>query len=278
MFDAEKANPIAMVADIGLLWGTVAEKKGVVPGYLPPSAEKLPAGYKGATGGWVATFAGVPALVVNNAALTEQGLPAIATWADLLKPEFKGKMGYPAIRVRAAPRRPRFSPGHMRMEAIRLTSRRPSTMRSRFSRNTTRHLPPTTSSKRGRSSPGCGTTSTALRSTRSRKRTSRRRWLSQAFSIYAPSALMLNKYNTANAEAIKAFSEFVLGDVAAAAFAKFGARPIQYVLGTQTLPDEAKANWLPEESYKDVKVIENFAGINAAESIAAMWDEEVLGG
>jgi putative spermidine/putrescine transport system substrate-binding protein len=35
-FDAEKANPIAMFADIGMLWGKVASERGVVPLYLPP--------------------------------------------------------------------------------------------------------------------------------------------------------------------------------------------------------------------------------------------------
>ena len=43
-FDAEKNNPIGVMADIGLLYGPVAEKKGVVPSYLPPSAAKLPKG------------------------------------------------------------------------------------------------------------------------------------------------------------------------------------------------------------------------------------------
>ena len=63
-FDAEKANPLAMMADIGLLFGKVATDRGVVPSYLPPTAEQLPEGYKGSTGGWVATFAGVPSFVL----------------------------------------------------------------------------------------------------------------------------------------------------------------------------------------------------------------------
>src|SRR5215208_5253403 len=43
-FDAEKANPVAMFADIGMLWGKVASDRGVVPPYLPPTAEALPEG------------------------------------------------------------------------------------------------------------------------------------------------------------------------------------------------------------------------------------------
>src|SRR5829696_1321480 len=65
-YDAEKANPVAVSSDIGLIYGPIAEEVGVVPAYLPPSAETLPAGLKGTNGGWVATFTGVPAIIVNT--------------------------------------------------------------------------------------------------------------------------------------------------------------------------------------------------------------------
>jgi putative spermidine/putrescine transport system substrate-binding protein len=50
-FDAEKSKPIAMFADIGMLWGQVASDWGVLPQYLPPSAEGVPKRYKGSDGG-----------------------------------------------------------------------------------------------------------------------------------------------------------------------------------------------------------------------------------
>lgn len=90
-YDAEKANPIAMFSDIGLLYGSVANERGVVPPYLPPSAEQLPAGYKGDPGGWVASFAGVPAFVVNVDALGGADIPR--TWGDLLREDLTGKVG-----------------------------------------------------------------------------------------------------------------------------------------------------------------------------------------
>jgi len=95
-------------------------------------------------------------------------------------------------------------------------------------------------------------------------------------SIYAPSALMVNRYNVEKAEAEKAFMEFVLSDQAQTIFARFGARPIRYVLGDLQLPDEAKANWLPEADYQQVKVVEDFVKIDA-ERLAQVWDEDVLG-
>ena len=70
--------------------------------------------------------------------------------------------------------------------------------------------------------------------------------------------MMVNRYNTARKDAGQLFMEYVLSDEAAIAFAKFGARPIRYVLGQQELPAEATANWLPEETYQDVVVVEDF--------------------
>lgn len=277
-FDAEKANAVAMFADIGMLWGPVAEAKGVTPAYLPPAAEKLPAAYKGATGGWVATFAGVPALVVNNKALADQGLPAIATWADLLKPEFKGKIG---------------SPGDPRSSGTAQTTFIAWAYANGGDSNNLQPaidyskliLPQYNAAAASIDLLEKGEIVAWIRydfNCAAAVNTLKEKQIDAAvvipgISIYAPSALMLNKYNTANSDVIKAFADFVLSDAAATAFAKFGARPIGVVLGYQTLPAEATANWLPVESYKDVKIVEDFTNINA-EKIATTWDEEVLGG
>ena len=88
-YDAEKANPVAVSSDIGLIYGPIAEEVGVVPPYLPPSAETLPAGLKGTNGGWVATFTGVPAIIVNTDVIST--VPE--SWDDLLGEEFTGKIG-----------------------------------------------------------------------------------------------------------------------------------------------------------------------------------------
>ena len=87
-FDLEKQNPRAICGDIGLLYGAIATRRQVVPPYLPPTASRLPAGLKGATGGWVATYTGVPALVVN----TDVVPTPPQTWEDLLNPAYTGKV------------------------------------------------------------------------------------------------------------------------------------------------------------------------------------------
>ncbi len=48
-YDAEKSKPAAIFSDIGIAFGSVAEKREVVPPYLPPNAQHLPAGWKAST-------------------------------------------------------------------------------------------------------------------------------------------------------------------------------------------------------------------------------------
>ncbi|MFN8590961.1 MAG: substrate-binding domain-containing protein [Thermomicrobiales bacterium] len=275
-FDAEKSNPVAMFADIGMLWGKVANERGVVPPYLPPAAEKLPEGYKGNPGGWVATFAGVPAFVVNVDALGGADVPM--TWNDLLREDLKGKVGSPGDPRSSGTAQTTFlawayanggdsanlAPGvdfskkiiqqyNAADASVDLLEKGEIALWMRYDFN-------------------CEAAVAALKEKGINAQT-----VIPGVSIYAPSAVMLNGYNLAKKDAMQAFAEYVLGDEAAAAFAKFGARPIRYVLGQQELPAEATANWLPQDAYKDVKVIEDFSSIDA-NTIAETWDEEVLGG
>lgn len=277
-FDAEKSNPTAMLADIGLLWGRVAEKRGVVPDYLPPSAETLPEGYKGVKGGWVATFAGVPAFVVNTDAIAAQNLPMPATWDDLLKPEFKGKLG---------------SPGDPRTSG---TGQATFLAWVYAKGGDTSNLQPGIDYAKqiiGNYNPAKASTdlvekgemvlrmmydfNCAAQAAELKAKGVNARVVIPGISIYAPSAVMANIFNEGKAEAIKSFLDYVLSYEAQTIFAKFGARPIRSVLGQIELPAEATANWLPEADYAQVKVIEDFTSIDA-ESIATIWDEEVLGG
>ena len=95
-------------------------------------------------------------------------------------------------------------------------------------------------------------------------------------SVYGPSALMINKYNTAKADLAKLLLDFVLTDEAQTAFAEFGARPIRYVLGDLELPDTAKTKWLPDRTTG--RQTGPGLGRVDANTIAETWDTEVLGG
>src|SRR2546422_10703855 len=85
-FDAEKNKPVAVFSDIGIAFGPVAEARAVLPPYLPPNAKYLPAGLKAKTGGWGATFVGVPSIIVNTDGVKNPP----KTWDDLRNAQYHG--------------------------------------------------------------------------------------------------------------------------------------------------------------------------------------------
>lgn len=272
-FDAEKNNPKALMGDIGMLYGALAEAKGVVPPFLPDNAAVLPAGFKGNPGGWVATFVGVPAFVVNTDVI--QNVPR--TWADLAKPEYAGKVGaidptksgtaattFLAWAYASGGSETNLTPG------IELAKK----------------IVPNFAAAEGNAQTlekgevpiqikydyNCTAAAEEVKAKGINAEV-----VIPGVSIYAPSALMLNKYNTDGMDIAKLFMEFVLMDEAQETFAKFGARPIRYVLGDLELPDAAKANWLPDAQYSQVKQVSDWAQVDP-ETIGNAWKDDVLGG
>ena len=89
---AEKSNPVADIAYYGVNFGMKAKVAGVVAPYKPKKWEDVPAGLKDADGNWTAIHSGTLGLFVNKDALG--GKPVPACWKDLLKPDYKGMVGY----------------------------------------------------------------------------------------------------------------------------------------------------------------------------------------
>ena len=89
---AEKASPVADVTYLGVTFGIQARKEGVVTPYKPAAWNDIPAGLKDADGNWFTINSGTLGFMVNVDAL--KGKPIPKTWADLLKPEYKGLIGY----------------------------------------------------------------------------------------------------------------------------------------------------------------------------------------
>ncbi len=89
---AERDNPVADVAYYGVSFGIKAKEEGVVAAYKPANFDRIPDGLKDADGNWFAIHAGTIGLFVNKAALGDTPVPT--GWQDLLKPEYKGKVGY----------------------------------------------------------------------------------------------------------------------------------------------------------------------------------------
>jgi len=89
---AEKNDPVADVAYYGVSFGILAKEKGVVADYKPKHWKDIPAGLKDPNGAWFAIHSGTLGLFVNKDALG--GRPVPRSWKDLLKPEYKGMVGY----------------------------------------------------------------------------------------------------------------------------------------------------------------------------------------
>jgi len=89
---AEKASPVADIAYYGVTFGVQARKDGVTAAFKPSAWNEIPDGLKDPDGHWFTIHSGTLGFMVNVDAL--KGKPVPRSWADLLKPEYKGLIGY----------------------------------------------------------------------------------------------------------------------------------------------------------------------------------------
>jgi putative spermidine/putrescine transport system substrate-binding protein len=89
---AEKNNPVADVVYYGVNFGMKAKGLDVIEPYKPKGWAEVPAGLKDPDGAWTTIHSGTLGLFVNKDALG--GKPVPACWKDLLKPDYKGMVGY----------------------------------------------------------------------------------------------------------------------------------------------------------------------------------------
>jgi putative spermidine/putrescine transport system substrate-binding protein len=89
---AEKANPVADFTYLGGQVGPQAREAGVLTPYKPARWNDIPASLKDGDGFWFTIHSGTLGLFVNTAAL--RGKPVPRSWQDLLKPEYRGLVGY----------------------------------------------------------------------------------------------------------------------------------------------------------------------------------------
>lgn len=89
------------VIDVGFIWGKTAKEAGLLQPYKVATWDSIPADLKDPDGFWYADYYGTMAFEVN--ADVVKNVPQ--TWADLLKPEYKGQIalsGDPATAAQPA--------------------------------------------------------------------------------------------------------------------------------------------------------------------------------
>jgi putative spermidine/putrescine transport system substrate-binding protein len=278
-FDAQKNNPQAVLADIGILFANQAEQVGVLPNYLPDNASLLDPTLKGANGGWTATFVGVPGFVVNTDYLASKGVAVPMTWADLIKPEYAGMVGFGkpgssgtateafvAMNLAAGGTLDDYTKGIEYAKAL---------------------LPNIAASEGNADSFEKGEVPIqikydfnliALANAENAKGVHAQVVIPSDGSIYAPSAIIANQYDVAHKDFAQMFMNWILSDEGQTIFAKFGARPIRSVTGDNPLvvPDDAKTLWLPDDQYANVTNIDQ-SKIDIT-NIADIWQNQVGAG
>lgn len=90
--ESEKSHPQADCAYYSGAIGYQAAAKGLHQSYKPKGWEKIPDGLKDPDGKWWTVHTGYIAILVNKSALQAKAVPQ--SFADLLKPEYKGLIVY----------------------------------------------------------------------------------------------------------------------------------------------------------------------------------------
>ncbi len=89
---AEKNNPVGDIGYFGVTFGMKAKAQDALEPYKPAHWDQVAPGLKDPDGYWTTIHSGTLGLFVNKDALG--GKPVPACWKDLLKPDYKGMVGY----------------------------------------------------------------------------------------------------------------------------------------------------------------------------------------
>jgi len=275
-WDAEKNNPQSILADIGIPFIPQATTVGVLADYQPPNAGLLPDDLHGP--GWVATYVGVPTILVNIDALESRGLPVPESWANLTDPAYRQLVGLGRIGVSGS--------GTWSFVAMNLAAG--GTLDNwQPGIEYGRQLLPNLTAAASFDTFEKGEVPISIRydfnqatwfAELDQRGVNYRMVVPNDGSVFSPAALMLNRYDVAHADFGRMFLEWVLTDEAQVIFARYGARPIRSVAGDDrlTVPDEARLTWLPDDAYANVRTID-WRQIDS-EELLDIWENRVVGG
>ncbi len=267
-WEAEKSSPVSDVGDIGLQFGPIANAKGLLLNYKNSYWKQLPAWAKDKDGAYTATYYGTISFLVNTNIVKH--VPK--TFKDLLKPEYKGMVAIQDPRRAANAQfaviaaafanggsENNIQPGIDFFAKLQQIG------------NLKPVLPNKDTLSKGEVGIGLLYDFQGLA------------WRKDIPGLvvqipadgttYGAYATVINKYSL-HPNAAKLWIETVLSDAGQIAFAKSGARPIRKV----KLPDDIRANLLPERQYIAAKPITNWANMtDIGKKIGEKWATEVLG-
>ena len=264
-----------MCSDIGIAFGQVAEEEDVLLGYTPEAAAALPAAYKSADGGWVASAVGVISIMTNTDVIPNPP----RSFADLLKPEYKGKVsianpvtsgtGQATVFSTAAALSP--TKGEFDMDAAmdywaefyKLGQRNEADYSAAaFERGETpiRLAYDFVNIQAADLVKGKGVKTEIV--------------IPAEGGVWQPSATMCNK-KTEDPDLAKLVLDHTLSDEGQLVFAKVGARPVLYTLGKLDVPAELKTSWLPESQYANVIQYPDDSWPQPS-IVADRWENDVL--
>lgn len=272
-FKAERNNPQADSAEIGMVWGPIAVAEGVTMAYKNSNWDKIPGWAKDANGNWFGLYVGVPVFLVNRDMV--ENIPE--SWDDLKKPEYRNSIvihdprtsGSGVNMVLAAAY---ALTGDVRnidpaMEYFALLER---------SGNIKRISGSAANIQKGEVPIMIQYDFLALdNKNRFKDEVNLEVVFPREGSIYGPGALMLNKFGV-RPDLAKLFADFVSSDEGQIEFAKGGALPIRYVAGNLSLPAEIRENMLPESFYGNVGKPDDWTAASP-ELVAEKWESMVIG-
>ena len=272
-FKAERNNPQADSAEVGMIYGPVAVQEEVTMPYKNANWEQIPDWAKDPDGHWFGLYVGVPVFLVN----TEIVKNVPQSWEDLLKPEYKNSVVMSDPRTSGTGANIVLAAAHALGGDIKNLDAAADYFKELFNSGNVKNTSGSIANVQKGEAPIV-----------IRYDFNAQQWQEQLKdeveleivfpeegSIYAPGALILNKY-APHPNLTKLFADFVTSDEGQTLFAEGYARPIRYVEGNLDLPEEIKNRLLPESFYKNVGKPQGWSEVSP-EKIAEMWSKEVLG-
>lgn len=271
-FQAEKDKPVADVGDVGITFGPKGKEMGVLAPHKNPWWNEIPDWAKDPEGYWTAQYQGTIAFIVNA-----KKVPSVPkSFADLLKPEFKGmvsiddptrsaqaKAGVLAAAFANGGDETNIQPGiDFWAKLVKQGNFRP--LESNVS-----------NIQKGEVVIGIIWDFNALGYKKQLNMPELEVVIPSDGSVTLPYVAVINKY-APHPYAARLLNDYLFSDEGQIAYAKGFARPIRKV----TLPPEVAAAFPPESAYaaarpvKDLKAYEKAAN----ETIPQLWESQVLAG